>query len=246
MARKKRKSDPGVIEPESKEKWGEGQYQRLGLANPYPSSPGKPGRHCLYVYRKSESQPNDRPQFHSCYIWATNYAMRKFIDAILEGYKWSRVGDHKIETDDGRIILKLDAMDEVMKYKLNDKEQRWIIPIPDAAHITQIRDNIFIDYRDREKIAAMKEAIAEGKVVTTSMSAKPEKAKREPKEKREPRPSKEGLVTVGDIAAALKIDAKDARRALRASGEAKPDAGWAWDPKEKDRITKLIKKHLKE
>jgi hypothetical protein len=55
------------------------------------------------------------------------------------------------------------------------------------------------------------------------------RVKREKKE-RTPRPSKEGMVTIQQICAELKIEPSDARAALRKGKFEKPGAGWSWKP----------------
>lgn len=59
------------------------------------------------------------------------------------------------------------------------------------------------------------------------------------------RPSKEGLVTVQQIAQDNKWDAKHARAALRKAKIDKPAVGWCWSPAEVKRITDLIRKNIK-
>ena len=72
----------------------------------------------------------------------------------------------------------------------------------------------------------------------------PEPAKEQPKRESK-RPSREGLVSVSDIAKEMKLSPKEARAALRRAKTDKPDVGWAFPPSEVDKIKKAIKENLK-
>jgi len=56
------------------------------------------------------------------------------------------------------------------------------------------------------------------------------------------RVSRDGLISIADICDELQIDPREARAHLRKLNEKKPDAGWAWDEKEAERVKKLLKK----
>lgn len=81
-------------------------------------------------------------------------------------------------------------------------------------------------------------------------AAAAKKAKRTPDDTsptiaRPARPSRDGMTSVGDIAASLQITPQEARQTLRQLKEPKPPQGWAYNtPAEVDRIRALIKTAL--
>jgi len=73
-----------------------------------------------------------------------------------------------------------------------------------------------------------------------------EEIEQAPKKERQPKVDKKaGLITVGEIAAQLKIDPKEARTSLRKQKTPKPAEGWAWSADKVDEIKKTIIKGLK-
>jgi len=66
-----------------------------------------------------------------------------------------------------------------------------------------------------------------------------------PKTPKAPKPSTSGLISAGDIASAMGLDAKQVRDALRKSGTPKPDHGWAFTQAEAPIIAKTIAANLK-
>lgn len=196
------------------------------LENPFPSSPRRPP-----IVGINVKTPDGR---HSFFNFAALYAARHFIDLFGE-YRW--VDENTIVTEQGVTLRGENArsFNRVFEYEMTKAEREWEIPAPYANLYRQFTKA----YDPHEHEGPIKKLPGEhsGRIVNTTGPKQ-----QEPKK---PRPSKDGLTTVADIAAQLKIDAKDARKALRSSGEPKPDAGWAWPSTEVQRITKLIKENLK-
>lgn len=53
--------------------------------------------------------------------------------------------------------------------------------------------------------------------------------------------SPKNTLTLSDIAKSVKIDAKTARRKMRASGARKPKAGWVFPTSRRGEVVKIIK-----
>lgn len=73
---------------------------------------------------------------------------------------------------------------------------------------------------------------------------RPARVKREPKPEK-PKVDKTGLVSVGDIAAQMKIEPRDARGALRKQNIEKPESGWLWPASKVEEIKAIISRGLK-
>jgi hypothetical protein len=67
---------------------------------------------------------------------------------------------------------------------------------------------------------------------------------REVREKPDRKPKPDGLISAGDLAAGLGVEARIFRGALRALKFEKPAHGWAWSPKEAESIKAQVKKEL--
>jgi hypothetical protein len=171
--------------------------------------------------------------------FSATYAARHFVDAMLEGggYKWlpankklgytipdTIVGDNNTEIR----IPGGTLMEDLMEYEMSPAERDWELPeqyhqYPDTIKRPPSQDQEFsLDGERPVKVKVKKEP-------------KPEK----------PKIDKSGLITVGEIATQMGIDAKEARGALRKMKVEKPDVGWAWSPDKVDAIKKEITKGLK-
>lgn len=82
------------------------------------------------------------------------------------------------------------------------------------------------------------------KGTATGSADKPNKSntpKRTPKERPQKTPKSGDGVSIATICAALKIDPKEARGALRKANYPKPGASWEWDKKDEAKVSKDIK-----
>ena len=97
---------------------------RLGLPEPFPSSPSRPPRFGLRV---------GNHHFPLCQL----YALHKFVAVLLEGqtYKW--LDEQTILTDSG-MRLKGD-LELALEYQPKGKESEWEIPSPYHEQICRIK-----------------------------------------------------------------------------------------------------------
>lgn len=188
--------------------------ENLGLPEPYAASPGRPGKYCLYVTR------GERLITHIC---CTEYAAKKFLDILLENENGAKVNG---PTDDDMIMtvsglsIRGWKLYQLIDYKLSTKEEQWEL---DERYVKQVmRFKV-----DREESTGEE----------TPARTRKEKVERTPK------PSKEGLITIGQIAEELKMEPRDARAALRAAKVDKPSPGWCWAKNEVDEIKKILHNH---
>ena len=193
---------------------------QLNLPAPFPASPTRPPVYGFFTYNA------DRIQFHN---FAAAYAAKKFLDFMIQGhdYKWTETGAIHIPATG--ITIKGEHhthLEKIIQYKLSSIENEWIIPEPMA--------------RQYRQILALPEPIDTGVKDPISAESKPA---REPKLARTsaPRPSKDGLITIQQIAQELNMEPGEARAILRKSNTPKPDAGWAWPQQEVAAIKKVLK-----
>lgn len=181
--------------------------------NPYPSSPYAPPTINIW-FRYGEG----RMQIHCL---RKRWAAKRYIDMALNGREYGE------STEPGWYITD----DELLEFKLegdvdgllDEDEVDWEIPLPDS---NQLR-------------------IAAGLTVVKTQA---EEAEDEEKPKRvttrrpagAPPVSREGLITLAEICAELKIEPRDARKTLRGKVE-KPEAGWAWPADEAKKVKAILK-----
>lgn len=200
---------------------------RSGLVEPYPSSPKRPPNYHLCCRKDG--------RLFTIAFFGT-YAAKHALNALLEGrtFKWKN--DDEIICDDG-MSIKDSRLEELIEYDMKGAEKDWVLDDTTGNSIKRfIAGGSFARESKEEQVATGEK--------TKATKTKPEKKEREKKE-RIPRASKEGLVTVGDIAERLKMDAREARGILRTLKVEKPDAGWAWPDKEADAIAERIEKARK-
>jgi hypothetical protein len=161
-------------------------------------------------------------------VYAT-YAAKKTIEYILRGdeFKWTAVD--QITTAGELVITAVGmsgrtALEAIMEYEYRRGEDDWQLSDSDCRKF---------DYF----LAAERQEAAEPTAVTE---------KRAPREKveRAPKPSRDGLVSVGDIAAELDIEPREARGILRSLKLPKPDVGWAWPAAEAAQVKAQIAKEM--
>lgn len=176
--------------------------------------------------------------------FCAKYAAKAFIDAALQhgGFKW-RPADKRFSTipdtivGDNNVEIRVpggNSLEELMEYEPTGAELEWELPEQLARQCTLVRRA----YDPSEDVQVDEDT---GEVVKPTKKEKPPK---EPKPEK-PKKDKTGLVTVGEIAEQMGIDAKDARSSLRKQKVEKPDVGWAWPPEKVEEIKKTIKAGLK-
>lgn len=157
------------------------------------------------------------------------YAAKHFVLLMIDGdeYRWDVRRVHSGDTGKAQIITSRgviihtfgDDLEEIMEHEFTSEEASFVFPEPEHS-----------------KYARFPRLGKQGPALTTDEDYEDTQASRtsapddapQPKVKREPRPSKEGLVTIADICAEIKLEPKAARDALRKSELEKPAAGWAF------------------
>lgn len=201
--------------------------QLLGLAEPFSSAPFRGADYQFYC----EGGPGGKEAFYHIMACAP-YAAKKFLDAVMQGaeYRWVDEYGHMqqaIRLHGSNMRITGPTLEKVLKHEYTEDEARWEIGEPMLSEIKRFLDPTYRSFK-----------------VVEGGGGKVEKPKREKKE-RKPRPSRDGLVSVADIAKEMEINPREARGALRAMKAEKPAEGWAWPKDKVEEIKKIIKKGLK-
>ncbi len=204
--------------------------QELGLPDPYGSAPSRPARHVLYI-----QWAND-PDRRIVLIYAALYAARKCLDMLFDGDEIERISSHHIRSTQG-IIVKSETLDEYLNHEYTKAEAKWVMSSPEDRAIISFRTKSTYEHQsDKEYMPEPgempKRREPEGQVPTQRKS-------------RKHRASRDGLITIGDIATQFKLKARDARDILRKAKIDNPDSGWAWSEGDVDRIKAIIKEGTK-
>lgn len=178
--------------------------------------------------------------------FAALYAAKAFINLMLQGDDYTRVDDFNIKTARG-VSIRIEnptgrkgpsLFDTVLNYQMTPQEQEFEFP-----------ERLLSAYRPfpNSPLLTSKPQQSPNDETPDNDQQTPTKAtQRAPKPAQPARkPKPEGLVTVASIADELKIDAKQARQALRKAKIDKPEHGWAFTPDQVPAITAAIKEHLK-
>lgn len=191
-----------------------------GLALPFPSAPTRPGKYCMYFIRGEQRMIN---------IFAAPYSAKKFFEAVLDGDKYKMISKTQLVMDCG-IELRCDTLEEIINHKYTKDEAAWELPMPYPRQASVFRQGPATGDEKAAKQSSSK----------TEKTSKP-KPEPKPKKERKPKPSRDGLVSVADIAEELKMEPREARAILRKQNVEKPEAGWAWPSNEIKAITKIIR-----
>ncbi len=177
------------------------------------------------IYATGHRVPDQYPR---CYVPVFDRAdqARAWLMKFLAGK------EHRFEGED--IILELD-----FPIKLRSQQWKQIMAAPIAneevrADVAQLI--LRFKYGTWDEVHV--KAVVEDDETTDTGGAIV--AKRAPKAERQAKAQRpDGYVSITELCAASGTPAMIARAALRASGRAKPDFGWAFDPKEVPAIKKL-------
>lgn len=183
--------------------------------NPFPSSPSRPGKYELRITHA------ERDMFH-VHMFYDVFGAKKLIDLLIGDSEYEEINETCIKTDLG-IKIKCADLEKIMAHKYSKEEAAWVMP-PPYDRMAQL-------FRGESYKAAKDEMPIPKKAVMPTA--------RDPKVPRKPKP--DGMITIQDLCAELKIDPSKARAHLRSSKTPKPDHGWAWPAKEVDAIRKVLK-----
>lgn len=193
----------------------------MALQDPFPHPPKIAGKFQIRVYRDKDMK--------ALLIFAAAYAARHFCDACLKDLDWDYDDEVNLTTLDGHIRIWSEQLKEIMEHKMTKEESEWVLPRPYPNYAAMVING---DWQPEKPPAEKKASATKADVVPLEKRrAKTTGAK----------PSKDGLVSIGEICAELGIDPRDARAALRKSKIEKPSVGWSWTPAEVDAIKKIIK-----
>lgn len=178
----------------------------------YPSPPSRLGKYVIY-FKKLDK--------FGVMIFAACYAATKFLELLIgeddydyirhpEKFKTEDLDGHRIQTDSNMQIWGV-YLREMLEHEYTAKEEEF--ELPDEYHNT-------VEFYRSDRPAPKRSQVSETK-------------------KKSSRPSRDGLVTIGDIADELEITPREARAKLRGK-ISKPAAGWAWPSDEVDKIKELI------
>lgn len=198
------------------------------LERAFPSSPKIPPKFLICV-TKGKSVNTE--------AFVAIYAAHTFVLAVVNERKYKWIDDNTIAIDD--TFLKCEqGLDTIIEHKLTTTEREWQLPEPYASRARFLATG----ERHEVDVKAMVNARAE-RAVKAQTGVKAQRAEnRAPPPKRQDR---EGLTTIQDICATLKIEPRIARAVLRKSNTPKPDVGWAWSSAEAKKIEALIRKEIK-
>jgi hypothetical protein len=192
----------------------------MTLKPPFPSSPSRPP----FCELKITCEERDMMHVHS---FGSAYSAKKMIEALIGDDDYKEINDQVIKTDRG-IKIKSKHLIEVMNHKYSPEEKAWELPKPYPRMIKLFRGEAYSKEED-------------GALPIPKKAVMPTRVDKPVKEKK-PRAAKpDGLITIQDICAEMKVEPSKARAALRKSNTPKPDHGWAWDAKGAEAIRKILK-----
>lgn len=180
--------------------------------------------------------------------FAAEYAAQRFISTLIHNdeFEWiDPVGNRKcIKTTGGvRISMFGDDLQRILDYKCSEAEKTWedeamkqqALRFKYGTHEAAKKD-------DNEEPAHGADKILDGGATKSKSKRGTARAPKEPKIKVD----KSDFVSAIDIAKELKLEGREVRVALRASGMVKPDIGWMWakDSKELKEARKTIQANL--
>lgn len=181
--------------------------------------------------------------------FAALYAARAFIDLMLQGDDYTRKDDFTIVSTRG-VSIRIEnptgrkgpsLFNSVLDYELSPQEQTFEFPERLLQMYRPFPNSPLLSHKSLETITGI-----ENDETRDTPSEKPVKAAQRAPRASQPRvKAPSDTVPIADIASSLKIDAKQARNALRKANVPKPEHGWSFPPSEVTRITNLIKDNLK-
>lgn len=192
--------------------------------DPFASSPAKPPKCSL----RMEWPDTDQMQLRT---FRDFWGAKKLFDFLTDFKAVRWLTTTKLVVNETGMVISSPELEQIVEHKLDKKHEQYQWTEPFLSEVTAFKNKTTIksskgnDKPKRER----------------DDTPRPTREKKE----RVPRPSKDGLITIGDIASDMKIEPRIARGILRDTKTPKPDAGWAWAKNEVDAIKTIIKKGLK-
>lgn len=192
----------------------------MKLKPAFPSSPSRPPLYSMTVEHR------DREMMH-CHSFGAEYSAKKLIEALIGEDDYEELSDKLIKTDKG-IRIKSDDLIKIMNHKFTPEEKSWALPPPFPRMVQLFRGEKY----DKETSDVP---------MNPNVKTKKPKEKTEKVEKKPSVPRPDGLISIQDLCAELKLEPSKARALLRKSNTPKPAHGWAWSKKEAEAIKKVLK-----
>jgi len=152
-------------------------------------------------------------------ILNTVWAMKKFVESVLEGDSFAIEGDTLVSSS-GIVVdyrgVSETSLEEIMEHDYSLREMAWQLPFPYSHYAYWFRH-----VRTEPTQEEMEEAI------DRAMPTRRRAMHRAPRD---------GMVPVADIATGLGLTAREARGLLRRAKIPKPPQGWAWPVDEAENI----------
>lgn len=188
----------------------------LKLPDPFPHAPKKPGKYAIECSREGKLVYTVR--------WATAYAARHCLDALIcdDDYRWR--SDDSVHTDSG-VTIQCDELEELIEYKLKGDEAKWELPEPYVSEAHRARTGK-TEYEPKK--TDRNEAAGKGDASKT--------LKRTDRKIATP----DGYVSLADICKKVKVDPREARQYLRKNID-KPKTGWSWSKADAVKIERKLK-----
>lgn len=206
--------------------------KRLGLPEPFPSSPTRPPKYGIKFIRGREVVAH----INFCEL----YAGHRILTTILEDtpYKWE--SDNEIEADLQHLLIRGDQKDLLtllMEYEPSSLQQAWELPFPYPAMIRAIRRNNYVP-----PVTHFADTLSNTAPAQLEPTSSPRSTIERPKKQRAERTA--GAVTISEIAKQMNIEPSHARAALRKAGVEKSSSGWEWQSDMVPSIKKKIEEQI--
>lgn len=184
------------------------------LKEAFASPPGRPGKFVFAIRRVGQQEP------FAIQVFAAKYAVKKYLEILVGNDEVVFEGPQYLRTSSGLVVTNWNCertytLQSVWEYEYTLEEMAWKMPEPHYSDALRIR---------------------RGKMTETESPTQ-----HKPKRESTPRASRDGLVSIGEIAAQLQKEPRELRKILRDKKIAKPAAGWAWPKDEVEKIKELLK-----
>jgi hypothetical protein len=195
----------------------------LKLEPAFPAAPFKSSKWGFYIQHTKSTQT-------SFFNFGADYSAKHFLDFMINDKPFKWLSQESIVTDDG-VVIRCEQgpkLEELMEYDFDELEAEWEIPEPYMSQWRKLRGEK-VTHTPNETPSNANDA------VNSAL-----KRVRNAKERHTAPKSREGLVTLAEIATALTLDPADLRKLLRKNNVTKPDAGWAWPQNEVEDVKKML------
>jgi hypothetical protein len=169
--------------------------------------------------------------------FARSFSAKKFLDLVIADSDTAWLNDNTLAINKGWLHISTDpqsthTLEQLMEYEYKKAEKEWQHDAVWTEYAERIRSFHIGRHPDvNNPIRAAKglppatdeEVVARGK-----KPAEGGRIAREEKKQPKAKPSREGVTTLQAVCAALKIEPKEARTALRKAAIPKPAGGWQW------------------